>query len=234
MLALGPQPPAEKAADIGAQFQKKIEAIRARYAQAQYTPSAGDPLDTILVEAGPSSWPPSQRDMDQGFLELLYWKRCGEPLWIALQKAEGGDLDALRRVNRVGEDFERLRFGKGPIKAAKGDPDHSALLVLGLDVGLSVLSPEELADCFDVLCPCGKVHDADVLKKQRARKQKAIQKAKNWVAANRAKMSTREWMEAYGMYGLYAKGVKSYRRHTTAGYRGQDRRTTRVLFRRTR
>ena len=209
LLALGKQPPVEKVADIEAQFQQKTHAIRTRYAQAQYTPTMADPLDIIFVDAGPSSWPPSQSDMNQRFLELLYWKRFGEPLWIALQKAEGGDLKAFGRVYRVAEDFERLRFGKGPIKTAKGDPDHGALLELGLDLGLSIMGPEELADCFDIVCPCGKVHDADALKKQRSRKQKAIQKAKNWLAADRAKMSTREWMAAYGMHQLYAKGQPS-------------------------
>lgn len=209
LLALGPKPPAEKAAQLETRFRQKTEAIRTRYARADYTPTTTDPLDIILVSEGPSSWPPSQRDMDQGFLELLYWKRFNEPLWIALQKSESGDLRALRRVNRVAEDYERLRFGKGPIKAAKGDPDHAALLEFGLDLGLSTLGPEELADCFDDICPCGKVHDADALKKQRSRKQKAIQKARYWLAAERAKMSTREWMAAYGMHGLYAKGVPS-------------------------
>jgi hypothetical protein len=207
LLALG-QPPAEKAAEVEARFRQKTEAIRTRYASTEYTPTTTDPLDTILVSGDPAS-PPSQSEMDQGFLELLYWKRFNEPLWIALQKSENGDLEALHRVNRVAEDYERLRFGKGPIKAAKGDPDHAAMLEFGLDLGLSILGPEELADCFDAICPCGKVHDADALKKQRSRKQKAIQKARCWLADERAKMSTREWMAAYGMHGLYAKGVPS-------------------------
>jgi hypothetical protein len=209
LLAVGPHPPAEKLAEIDACFRREIEAVRARYTQAEYTPTAADPLDIILVDVGPSSWPPSQREMDQGFLEHLYWKRFNEPLWIALQKADVGDLDALRRVHRVTEDYERVRFGKGSIKTAKGDPDHAALLELGLDLGLSAVTPEELADCFDAVCPCGKVHDADALKKQRSRKQKSIQKARDWLVAERAKMSTREWMSVYGMYGLYARGVPS-------------------------
>jgi hypothetical protein len=209
LLALGPQPPAEKATQVEACFRQKIEWVRTRDAQAHYTPTTVDPLDTILANGAPSAWPPSQTEIDQGFLEHLYWKRFNEPLWIALQKSESGDLRALRRVNRVIEDYERLRFGKGPIKRAKGDPDHAALLEIGLDLGLNILGPEELADCFDAICPCGKVHDADALKKQRSRKQKAIQKAVNWLSAERGKMSTREWMAAYGKHGLYAKGVPS-------------------------
>jgi hypothetical protein len=205
--ALGPQPPVERIAQIESRLEKDLEAVRVRYSNAQYTPTTNDPLNLILVDVGVTSWPPSQREMDQGFLELLYWKRFKEPLWIALQKANAGDLDALRRVNRVGEDFQKFKFGKGPVKAAKGDPDHGALLDLGLDLGLSALNPEELADCFDCVCPCGRIHDADALKKQRSRKQKALKMATNWLIAERAKMSTREWMAAYGMYGLQAKGV---------------------------
>lgn len=158
LLALG-QSPAEKAAQVEARFRQKTEAIRTRYAKTEYTPTTSDPLDIILVDGGPSSWPLSESETGQGSLELLYWRRFNEPLWIALQKSESGDLEALHRVNRVVEDYERLRFGKGPIKAAKGDPDHAALLEFGLDLGLSILGPEKLADCFDAICPCGKVHD---------------------------------------------------------------------------
>jgi hypothetical protein len=206
-LDLGSHPPPEQVVQIETRFRQKIEKVRKRHAEAQFDPTMADPLDIILADVGPSSWPPSQREMDQGFLENLYWKRFNEPLWIALQKEAAGDLDALRRVHRITEDYERVRFGKGPIKAAKGDPDHAALFEIGLDLGLSALTPEELADCFDAVCPCGKIHDADALKKQRSRKQKAIQKARDWLAADRAKMSTREWMWVYGMYRLYAKGV---------------------------
>jgi hypothetical protein len=213
LLALGPHPPGEKVALLDARFREEIGAIRARYSGAQYTPTADDPLAIIFVSLGPFSWPPSQREMNAGFLELLYWKRFKEPLWIALQKADAGDLDAFRRVNRVGEDYLRLRSGNGPIKPAKGDPDHAALIGFGLDMGLSNLTAEELADCFDMVCPCRKSHDADALKKQRSRIQKAIQKARQWLAADRAKMSTREWMCAYGKNELFAKGTPSIEGH---------------------
>jgi hypothetical protein len=206
-MALGPNPPAEKVSEIDGRYSQELEEVRSRYAQAQYTPTADDPLDIILVDVGPSSWPPSQRELNQAFLEHLYWKRYNEPLWIALQKENAGDLDALPRVFRVAADYERVRFGKGPIKPAKGDPDHAALFELGLDLGLSTLTEEELADCFDAACPCGKIHDPDALKKQRSRKQKALQKARDWLATERAKLPTREWMAAFGMHGLYAKGL---------------------------
>jgi hypothetical protein len=205
--ALGRQPPAELVAEIDARFRQRLGEVRERYANNQYTPTGPDPYEIVFVDEGPSTWPPPQREMNQGFLEHLYWKRFREPLWIALQKTEAGDIDALRRVHRVAEDYERIRFGKGPIKAAKGDADHAALFDIGLDIGLNLMTPEELADCFDAVCPCGKVHDPDALKKQRSRKLKVLQEARDWLVAERAKMSSREWMAAFGKQGLYAKGV---------------------------
>ena len=204
MDALGRQSPAELVAEIGTRFRQKLAEIRERYAKNQYTPTMADPYDIAFVNFGPSTWPPSEQESNQAFLEHLHWRRFREPLWIALQKQNGGDLDALRRVHRTIEDYERLRFGKGPIKAAKGDAEHAALFEMGLDMGLNLMTAEELADCFDAVCPCGKTHDADALKKQRSRRLKAIQDARDWLVAERAKMSSNEWMMAYGKHGLCA------------------------------
>jgi hypothetical protein len=57
------------------------------------------------------------------------------------------------------------------------DPDHLTLFEIGFDLGLNELSSEELADCFDAVCPCGRSHDADSLKKQRGRLRVAIDRA---------------------------------------------------------
>jgi len=211
-LALGPRPPAEEVARIHRLFRQEMEAVRVRYAQAQYTPTASDPLDIILVDTERSAWPPTELEMEQGFLELLYWRRFKEPLSVAWQEANHGDLDALQRIHRIEEDYARLRFGKGPIKEAKGNSEHALLFEIGLDLGLSILSPEELADCFETVCPCGQFHDADALKKQRSRKERAIRKATNWFAAQYAKVPTREWMAAYGRDGLCAKGARQWDR----------------------
>lgn len=203
--ALGPNPPAELVAPIHTRVQEKLEGIRKSYPDLGLHSSM---FDMIYVE-GPPGWPPSQRDLDQGFLENLYWKHYREPLWIALQKVKSGDLQAYRRVMRVGEDYQRHQFNKGPIKPAKGDPDHSALLEMGLDMGLNELTPEDLADCFDVICPCGKSHDADALKKQRLRIRTAFEEMKTWLYKERAKIPTRERMVVYGKDGLAARGVRS-------------------------
>jgi hypothetical protein len=209
--ALGPNPPTELVAEIETHLFERTEEIRKHY-PPDLVSTAPDSMFSAAFEMlhveGPGTWPPSQQEMDQGFLELLYWKHYREPLWIALQKSESGDLEAYRRVTRISEDYERLRFGKGPIKAAKGNPDHSALFKLGLDLGLNRLSAEELADCFEAVCPCRDSHDADTLKKQRSRFVKALNDAATWLQKARAKVGSREWMIVYGKDQLFAKAVQ--------------------------
>ena len=39
----------------------------------------------------------------------------------------------------------------------------------GLELGFRVLSPAELADCYDEMCNCGKSHDPENMNKLRAR-----------------------------------------------------------------
>jgi hypothetical protein len=190
--ALGPHPSNATIEQIRTRFDEDLSRVREQFANAQHTPTAADPADIVFVDGGwPSTWPPTQSEMDRDLLQHLYWGRFREPLWIALQKTEAGDIDAQRRVNTVVEEYQRRRFGKGPIKATKSDPDHAALFEIGLDMGLSRLTPEELADCFDDLCPCGEVHDADALKKQRYRLQETLQKARDWAASERAKTNGR-------------------------------------------
>jgi hypothetical protein len=209
--ALGPNPPAELVNKIDLHFQERTEKIRKRYAGNVVSTAPGEVfsagLDLIFVP-GPSTSPPSQRD-NQGFLENLYWERYREPLWIALQKANAGDLEALRRVARVGEYYERLRFGKGPIKRSKFHLDHPRLLEIGIDLGLNRLGAEELATCFDAICPCGEIHDPDALKKQRSRVVKALERAAIWLQQERAKIPSREWLAAYGKDQLFAKAIQS-------------------------
>ena len=211
LKALGPNPPGELAAAIQARMQEKSERIRQSYPSTyQSTVTDGtfsNPFELIFVGSASGS-PMTERDINQGFIEELYWKRYSEPLWIALQKAEAGDLAAYRRVMRIGEDYELLREGKGPIKPPKTHVDHNFLLMLGLDMGLNKLGAEELANCFDALCPCGEPHDADALKKQRARVVKSLRRATAWFQQDRAKIPSREWLFVYGRDGLFAKAIQ--------------------------
>lgn len=202
--ALGPNPSWDRVAPIDEKHREKLEEFRKKYADVRLGSSA---FDLIYVD-GPTGWPPSQRDKDQGFLENLYWKHYKEPLWIALQKVQQGDVNAYRRVMRIGEYYQRRRFSQGPMKPAKGDPDHSDLLEMGLDMGLDKLSPEELADFFDTFCPCGKIHDPDALKKQRLRTRKALRAIEAWMVEQRSKIPARELMTVYGRGDLAARAIR--------------------------
>jgi hypothetical protein len=207
--ALGPKPAAEKAATVQSHLQNKLGKILVRYRNPHYTPSAPDPLEVILSDWQPSIWPPSEIEMDFGQSEVLYWQRFREPLKIALCKRKTGDLKAFRRISRIGEDRFALQFGKGPIKRSKTDPDHDVLFGLGLDLGLSALTEEELANCFDAVCPCGKSHDPDSLKQQRRRKNRELKKARMWLASEAAKIPACERMAVYGAHEVYARAAHS-------------------------
>jgi len=203
--SLGPNPSWDRVAPIDERHREKLEEFRKKYADVPLGSSA---FDLIYVD-GPTGWPPSQRDKDQDFLENLYWKHYKEPLWIALQKVQQGDVNAYRRVMRIGEYYQRRRFSQGAMKPAKGDADHSDLLEMGLDMGLGKLSPEELADFFDAFCPCGKIHDADALKKQRLRTRKALRNIEAWILEQRSKIPTRELMTVYGKNDLAARAIRA-------------------------
>lgn len=104
-----------------------------------------------------------------GFLEFLHFERHGEALQETQIQAAEGDLGAFHKLQRTREDAFRVQHGKGPIKKFQGDPFHRDLLEIGLCFGMEKLTSEELADCFEEYCPCGRAHDSDSLKKQRRR-----------------------------------------------------------------
>jgi hypothetical protein len=76
---------------------------------------------------------------------------------------------------------------------------------LGLNLGLDSLTDEELADCFDEMCPCGKDHDADALKKQRTRVRKQLQAASD----ERLRLiPSRQRFLASGAHGIMARAYE--------------------------
>jgi hypothetical protein len=92
--------------------------------------------------------------------------------------------------------------GRRSVSAFKGNSDHCEILELGLNLGLNALTAEELADCFEEVCPCGEPHDADALKKLRARVCKRLQAAH---VGNLRTIPPRQRFAAYGAHGLTAK-----------------------------
>ena len=144
----------------------------------------------------------SERDVVLGILEWLCWRRTGQSLTVLLAEEKAGSLEAHDKVHRVRDDFWRAVHARQPVEPFKGNPDHCELLELGLNLGLKALTAEELAECFDELCPCGETHDADALKKLRVRVCKRLDAA---YVGNLRTIPRRQRFAAYGAHGLTAK-----------------------------
>ena len=54
--------------------------------------------------------------------------------------------------------------------------DHFDIITQGFDFGLAQLTPEELAECLDEICPCEQRHSPEYLKKLRTRIRQACQR----------------------------------------------------------
>jgi hypothetical protein len=120
-----------------------------------------------------------RRSMSKELLEWLCWNRYRRPLWQITLEDAAGDREASKKIERIIADGNRLRYGEG-VTGFKSHLDHSALMRMGLPLGLDKLTAEELADCFEAVCPCGIEHTADALKKHRRRLLADIKAAKEW------------------------------------------------------
>jgi len=87
-----------------------------------------------------------------------------------------GSSAAYIKLQKVHYDLFRLKYRKVVFKdlKLKFSLDHFSLMVQGLDLGLNTLNPIELARCFDKLCPCGKRHSVEYMRKFRTRVRRAI------------------------------------------------------------
>jgi hypothetical protein len=144
----------------------------------------------------------SQRDNLLGILEWLCWRRFGQPLATLVAEEKAGNLVAHDKVSRLRNELWHLVHGRGSIEPFKGNSRHSEIMELGLNLGLDALTDEELADCFDEFCRCGKDHDPDALKKQRARVRKQLEAAR--YGSLRA-IPSRKRFAAYGADGVMAR-----------------------------
>jgi len=156
---LGPEAPQELKEEILKRLTREIQRAGVRF------PKLNSRTSGLLYS--------SSLDLRVNDMERLHWKRHREPLHQDLERECADDLDAIHRVNRTRDDYLKWRR-KEPVMDFKVDPDHWTLFEIGFDLGLNGLSSEELANCFDAVCPCGCSHDADALKKQRARFRVAI------------------------------------------------------------
>jgi hypothetical protein len=152
--------------------------------------------------------PPSPQEKREQVLDWLFFKRNRTPRWLALEKEKEKDLKAHTQLLRAEDEFWRLANGHGSVRPFKVNQSHTDLLELGLHLGLKLLTAEELADCFDELCSCGKSHDADALKKQRARVLKDLEKAQQQSIRYALRRPPWERFAVYGAEGFMAKGYR--------------------------
>jgi hypothetical protein len=125
-----------------------------------------------LAMFGADGLPPDTKiSMEHFMFHYLCWFRYNKTAEKLKSEYQGGNLKAIKQMNRLNLEFDLWRFGKlDPNKLKfKTDRDHFMLMVAGLDLGLEALTPYELANCFDALCPCGMEHDPENLAKLRRR-----------------------------------------------------------------
>jgi len=108
---------------------------------------------------------------EEYMLAWFAWNRYGKTFKQLLEEDRNGVRQSSMRVLTVGRDYQRWRYRElDPEKAKfKLDREHQVLIQYGLAFGVESLSAEELADCFNELCPCGKTHFPENLRKLRTR-----------------------------------------------------------------
>jgi hypothetical protein len=154
---------------------------------------------------------PSDQERLAKDLEWIFLKRFQTPLRLALENEARGDLKAHENIVRAKDELWQLQH-KYRVLPFKVNDIHSDLLEIGASFGVGKLTAEELADCFTHLCPCGKSHSADALKKQRGRVQKKLQTA--WENSWRLTPSR----ERYAVVGANGYIARPYRPSTGRPY----------------
>lgn len=154
----------------------KCEKIRKQFPTRPHgPPSAAD----IIYAKAPESWPPTASDRAKGELSWLHWNRFRIPLWQDAIKARF-NVEASKRITHTISDYDDRRSNPHWQPKFRIDLDHSAIFELGLTLGLERLTEEELANCFDSVCPCGRTHSADAIRKQRDRLIADLRRALIW------------------------------------------------------
>jgi hypothetical protein len=178
---------------LAATKEKRYDLLK-RYPDLAPGPSWGH------IKSAGYKYPPNEEKQVRVF-EWYFFKRFRFPLALALEKEREGDLKAHKQLVRARDEFWQSQHGF-KIVPFKVQEIHSDLMELGFGLGLAKLSAEELAECFNSLCPCGKEHDADAMKKQRRRVQKQLRAAleESW-----RQTPPRERYAVYGANGYVAK-----------------------------
>jgi hypothetical protein len=170
--ALGQQPAPEDLAKLEARVETQLQDIYRKYSGSN--PPQPNRFAAQVIFSEPTL---ASEVAATGIAEFLHWERHKIPLKKDLLEMERARGDASRRVLLTGLEYEALRCDNQRPKPFKGDVEHSDIFKVLWGLGVEVLTPEELAVFFDEYCPCGRVHSADALKRQRARFVKALSQA---------------------------------------------------------
>jgi hypothetical protein len=115
--------------------------------------------------------------------EVLGWlarNKYGKSIFELMAGDHAGDEKSSKQLVSLMQEYQRWRYGKlDPHELRfKCDYRHTSFMLMGLDLGITSLSPGELADCFDALsvCDCGDAHDGENLSKLRKRLTKDIER----------------------------------------------------------
>ena len=129
-------------------------------------------LSPVGGEQGGGTYP--QNPESSGVFRMLVFLKHGltfrELIWqIDIEK----DPRAHRKLMAVHRDYWHFktgsRFDNFKLKFAY---DHFQIIAQGFDFGLAELTPEELGECLDEICPCGRKHSTEYLKKVRSQIKK--------------------------------------------------------------
>ena len=140
-------------------FEEKLVDIDKRYKPIPYNPRAYGyfTLDSPISDS-------------EGLRQYLHFHRHGESVEVTEAKDAQGDIEAWDKIARTERDRRILAYGKGPITPFQEEPVHRQLLQLVICYESERLTADELAECFDKYCACGKEsHEADNLRKMRIR-----------------------------------------------------------------
>jgi hypothetical protein len=125
--------------------------------------------------------PGSTISLDQFMLARFAFFKYGKTIPELLAERNAGSWKASQQLLGVQHDYEAWAFGKLNVdeQQFKLDVDHFLIVVGGLNLGIEALTPGELADCLDELCPCGKPHYPENVRKLRIRILKWLEQNKS-------------------------------------------------------
>jgi hypothetical protein len=139
-------------------------------------------LDIEAFEKGqaqpaPNGVYPQNPESSPIFRQMVFWKYGITFRELVYEIDINKNADAHRRLMAVHRDYWRLLSGvEFKNLKLKFAVEHFAIITQGSDFGLDALTPGELAECLDEICPCHQRHSPEYLKKLRVRIGLAIRR----------------------------------------------------------